>query len=48
MSKRKLNNVTFVLGEKPTKSMATSIMWTTGRDSALPAKGKKIGGPGNR
>jgi hypothetical protein len=48
MSKRKLSNVTFVLGDKPTKYMAKSIMWTTGKDSALPARGRKVGGPGNR
>ena len=46
--RKKLRDVTFVLGDKPTKYMAKSIMWTTGKDSALPAKGKKVGGPGNR
>jgi len=46
--RKRLSNVTFVLGDKPTKSQAKSIMWTSGKDTALPARGKKVGGPGNR
>ena len=45
MSKRKLSNVTHVLGEKPTRTMKRSIYWCQGKLPPKGAKGRKVGGP---
>jgi len=44
--RRKLNNCTFVLGDKPTKTMSASIMWTdkTHDKQKRHGNGGKIGG----
>ena len=44
---RKLNNTTWVLGEKPSKQLKRQLTWTEGKGKAgLPKpKGSKVGGP---
>ena len=45
MSRKKLNNVTWVLGDKPCKTLKQSITWCEGNKTKfVPASGKKIGG----
>jgi hypothetical protein len=46
-NKRKLNNTTWVLGEKPTKTLKRQLTWTEGKGKAgLPKPtGCKVGGP---
>ena len=45
MTKKKLKNVTWVLGDKPCKTLQGPITWCDGNKSkVVPAKGKKIGG----
>ena len=49
LTRKKLNNVTWVLGDKPCKTLKQGITWCEGNKTKfVPANGKKIGGPGSR
>ena len=45
MSRKKLTNCTWVLGDKPSKTLKQNITWCEGNKTKyVPAQGKKIGG----
>ena len=45
MSRKKLTNCTWVLGDKPSKTLKQNITWCEGNKTKfVPPSGKKIGG----